>query len=829
MSSTILDNARAALHSQRLDEALHLVEQARVAAVTAGAGATLDDALLLKCSVFIAKRELNEARDTARVLMARATEDQSDRTMALAHLARAHCLYAVDQIGEMEEAARASRRAAERHGGAFILARTDNLLAIAASIRGDTSTALLRYGSALANFTEIADAYNVAGVRTNIAWLQIQSGEAISAIEHYEMAIEYMRRTGASLSLPLAGYAEALAMVGRAVEALAVADEAIAVAAPKDGRTMATAYFAQGCAVLASGDRQGALQSLSVALALAEGDVPDHDLGARMAAYLAEIHLDAEHYGDALAALERVERKFDLLGAGHLPGRVRERLDRVRNRVMERLREWIREGELRNRGMLEHAERVAAHAMALARHLSLSAEECRWCEVGALLHDVGYTLLPASAFPKAPIFGAAQREVMQLHTVFGEDQLRKAGFPVIVRVIVRGHHERWDGRGYPDRLRADEIPLLVRVVAIAERFEALRSARDGTRVRLSRAEAIERLKAEGGTAYDPVLVGHAIELLASQTPGTAEDASREARDAWSTSHSDHTATPTADAHALPRELKKALGAGFTVDSEMKGGGMSRVFRATDLMLKRAVVVKVLDDPEGAENEERFRREMAISANLSHPNIVPVLHAGAGNGLCYFVMPLIGGTSLRHLMERDERLPVERAVRLLRDIAAALSYAHARGVTHRDIKPENVLVDDDRALVMDFGIARSAITGTTDLPATRRATITRVGSSIGTPGYMSPEQILGDGEPGPAMDVYAFGAMAFELLAGEPPLKASSSNALLMAHIYQIPPPLGSKCPELAPRICELVDAALNKVPSERPVNGSVLLRGLAST
>ncbi|MBA3340081.1 MAG: hypothetical protein H0T54_10135 [Geodermatophilaceae bacterium] len=154
---------------------------------------------------------------------------------------------------------------------------------------------------------------------------------------------------------------------------------------------------------------------------------------------------------------------------------------------------------------------------------------------------------------------------------------------------------------------------------------------------------------------------------------------------------------------------------------------------------------------------------------------------------------------------------------------------ARFRSQRDIKPENVLIEDDRALVMDFGIARGAISDTSDLPATRRAAITRVGFNIGTPGFMSPEQILGDAEPGPTMDVCAFGALAYESLAGEPPLKASSGNALLMAHIYKMPASVGEKCPELPPRVSQFVDAALSKVPADRPANGTVLLEGLTST
>src|SRR5438093_4521352 len=227
---------------------------------------------------------------------------------------------------------------------------------------------------------------------------------------------------------------------------------------------------------------------------------------------------------------------------------------------------------------------------------------------------------------------------------------------------------------------------------------------------------------------------------------------------------------------LRDQLQSTLGSSYSIERELGGGGMSRVFAAEDRQLGRAVVVKVLP-PELAAglNAERFRREIQVAARLQHPHIVPLLSAGSSNGMLYYTMPLIEGESLRARLAREGRLAIRDATRVLRDLADALAYAHAHGVVHRDIKPENVLVSGHHALVADFGVAR-AVTSATD-----EATITSVGVALGTPTYMAPEQVAAD----PGVD---HRALAYEILTGRPPFLGSTPREVLAAHIAPPPDP-----------------------------------------
>ncbi|MDQ3082365.1 MAG: serine/threonine protein kinase, partial [Gemmatimonadota bacterium] len=177
---------------------------------------------------------------------------------------------------------------------------------------------------------------------------------------------------------------------------------------------------------------------------------------------------------------------------------------------------------------------------------------------------------------------------------------------------------------------------------------------------------------------------------------------------------------------------------YTIDREIGGGGMSRVFAATDIALDRSVVIKVLEpDLVAGVNVERFRREIQVAAKLQHAYIVPLLSAGVTDVLPYYTMPLVEGESLRVVLRTRGALPIPEAVRLLRDIAEALSYAHEHGIVHRDIKPENVLVTDYHAVVTDFGVAKALSAATSG-----DGRLTSVGVAIGTPAYMAPEQAVG---------------------------------------------------------------------------------------
>ena len=252
--------------------------------------------------------------------------------------------------------------------------------------------------------------------------------------------------------------------------------------------------------------------------------------------------------------------------------------------------------------------------------------------------------------------------------------------------------------------------------------------------------------------------------------------------------------------------------------------MSRVFVVHDQALGRDVVVKVLA-PELAEglSAERFAREVRLAARLQHPNVVPVLAAGAsGDGLPYYTMPFIAGASLRdHLTSGP--LPLVEAVTLLRDIARALAYAHGHGIVHRDIKPENVLLTGGVAVVADFGIAR-AVSAAGSGPA-----LTQAGMAVGTPAYMAPEQAAGGDDVDHRADLYAWGLVAWETLAGRHPFaEARSPLALIGAQITRAPAPLATMRPDVPAALATLVARCLAKDPADRPADASELLRALDS-
>src|SRR3989454_4422487 len=210
-------------------------------------------------------------------------------------------------------------------------------------------------------------------------------------------------------------------------------------------------------------------------------------------------------------------------------------------------------------------------------------------------------------------------------------------------------------------------------------------------------------------------------------------------------------------------LRESLAPRFDVERQIGAGGMARVYLAVEQHPRRRVAIKVLD-PEISTRllRERFIREVDLSSKLSHPHIVPIFAAGEAAGLFYYVMPYVEGESLRHRLLRERKLALEDALHITRDVADALGFAHAQGIIHRDIKPENILVSGDHAIVADSGIARA-------ISAAGALTITQTGQSIGSPGYMSPEQALGSGDLDARTDVYSLGCVLFEMLAGEPPL------------------------------------------------------------
>jgi len=254
--------------------------------------------------------------------------------------------------------------------------------------------------------------------------------------------------------------------------------------------------------------------------------------------------------------------------------------------------------------------------------------------------------------------------------------------------------------------------------------------------------------------------------------------------------------------------------------------MSRVFVARDESLGRDIVVKVLA-PELTEglSAERFAREIRLAARLQHPLIVPVLAAGTmADGLPFYTMPFVEGESLRHRLERGA-LPIAESVSVLRDVARALGYAHGRGVVHRDIKPENILLTGGAAVVCDFGVAkalRSASLAPTQ--PTTTAELTRLGLVVGTPAYLSPEQAAGDPDVDARADIYAWGLLAWECIAGQHPFAGRrSSRAYVTAHLAETPPNLATAVPGVPASLAALVMQCLEKAPEDRPPDASALL------
>ena len=227
---------------------------------------------------------------------------------------------------------------------------------------------------------------------------------------------------------------------------------------------------------------------------------------------------------------------------------------------------------------------------------------------------------------------------------------------------------------------------------------------------------------------------------------------------------------------LRQKLQETLGGAYTLERELGGGGMSRVFVAEETSLERRVVIKVLPpDLAAAVNVERFRREIQLAAKLQHPNIVPVLTSGVTDRIPYYTMPFVDGESLGSRISREGELPINDVLRILRDVLSALAYAHERDIIHRDIKPDNVLLTKYGSQVTDFGIAK-ALTAS----AAPGTLVTSLGVALGTPAYMSPEQVVADPTIDHRADIYSVGVMAYEMLTGQQLFGSRSPQATMAA-------------------------------------------------
>jgi TolB-like protein/tRNA A-37 threonylcarbamoyl transferase component Bud32 len=251
--------------------------------------------------------------------------------------------------------------------------------------------------------------------------------------------------------------------------------------------------------------------------------------------------------------------------------------------------------------------------------------------------------------------------------------------------------------------------------------------------------------------------------------------------------------------------------------------MSRVFVAEETALDRKVVIKVLPPETAAQvSLERFKREILLAAKLQHPHIVPLLTAGESNGLPYFTMPFVAGESLRVRLAQHGELPVNQAIRMLREIASALAYAHEHGIVHRDIKPDNVLLAGGSAMVTDFGVAK-ALSASSNA---EHSSLTSLGVALGTPAYMSPEQASADPSVDHRADIYSFGVLAYELLTGQPPFAGRTPQNLLAAHVTEAPEPINKRRGSLPPALAALVMRCLEKRPADRPQSATEVVHAL---
>ena len=275
-----------------------------------------------------------------------------------------------------------------------------------------------------------------------------------------------------------------------------------------------------------------------------------------------------------------------------------------------------------------------------------------------------------------------------------------------------------------------------------------------------------------------------------------------------------------------RDISIALGATlagrYRVERELGHGGMATVFLAERANGGGPVAIKVLHPQFAAAlGPERFHREIETLTRLRHPQIVPVLDSDEAGTLLYLVMPYVPGENLRSRLEREGQLPIQAVLSIAQDIAAAVDFAHRQNVLHRDIKPENVLLEGDRALVCDFGLAR----------AIDRAALESLSSSglvIGTPAYMSPEQAMAEENLGPACDIYALGCVVYEMLTGELPFSGPTPQAMIARHLSERPRPVRTVRPEVTLGMEAAVLTALAKEPEGRPRSAAELLQQLSA-
>ncbi|HEY7612042.1 MAG TPA: protein kinase [Gemmatimonadales bacterium] len=271
---------------------------------------------------------------------------------------------------------------------------------------------------------------------------------------------------------------------------------------------------------------------------------------------------------------------------------------------------------------------------------------------------------------------------------------------------------------------------------------------------------------------------------------------------------------------IAERLATALEGRYRIERELGSGGMATVYLADDLRHGRQVAIKLLHPELSAVlGPERFLAEIKTTAGLQHPHILPLFDSGAADGLLFYVMPYVQGETLRRRLQREHQLPLADAIRLATQVADALGYAHAQGIIHRDVKPENILIQGGHALVADFGIALA-------VEQAGGSRLTQTGLSLGTPHYMAPEQAMGERHVDARADVYALGAVTYEMLAGEPPFTGPTAQAVVAKVITERPRPLLELRETVPPHVAAAVHAALQKLPADRPPTAAEFARAL---
>jgi serine/threonine protein kinase/TolB-like protein len=271
-------------------------------------------------------------------------------------------------------------------------------------------------------------------------------------------------------------------------------------------------------------------------------------------------------------------------------------------------------------------------------------------------------------------------------------------------------------------------------------------------------------------------------------------------------------------------LLSALGGSYTIEQELTGGGMARVFVGEDKDLDRKVVIKILPPELAASvSAERFRREILTVARLQHPHIVPILKAGEVDGVPFFVMPYVDGESVDIRLKRTRTFGVRETLGIMKDVARALAFAHERGVVHRDIKPGNVLLSSGSATVTDFGVSKALSSA---LRSGDKKGLTNTGMSLGTILYMAPEQAAGDPEIDGRADIYSLGITAYEMLSGAAPFASLNPREMLTARLTLPPPPLSTVRKDVPPGLERLIARCLAIDPDDRPQSAAALVEAL---